>query len=86
MKHSGGGFNLDGMIKASGFHHKKTGDHKKEDMKSSPVMKLPVAYDIQLTPAKEEKLSVIIREINNRTGKNYDNDVAIKDPRYYEKI
>lgn len=78
MKHSGGGFNLDGMIKASGFHHKKTGDHKKEDMKSSPVMKLPVAYDIQLTPAKEEKLSVIIREINNRTGKNYDNDVAIK--------
>ena len=47
-------------------------------MKSSPVMKLPVAYDIQLTPAKEEKLSVIIREINNRTGKNYDNDVAIK--------
>ena len=78
MKHSGGGFNLDGMIKASGFHHKKTGDHKKEDMKSSPVMKLPVAYDIQLTPAKEEKLSVIICEINNRTGKNYDNDVAIK--------
>ena len=78
MKHSGGGFNLDRMIKASGFHHKKTGDHKKEDMKSSPVMKLPVAYDIQLTPAKEEKLSVIICEINNRTGKNYDNDVAIK--------
>ena len=47
-------------------------------MKSDPVMKLPTAYDIVLTPAKEERLSQIIIEINNRTGRNYDNDVAIK--------
>ncbi|MBD5526035.1 MAG: hypothetical protein HDR04_16775 [Lachnospiraceae bacterium] len=40
-------------------------------------MKLPTAYDIVLTPAKEERLSQIIREINSRTGKQYDNDVAI---------
>lgn len=78
IKHGGGGFNLDGMIKAHGFVQKKSGEHKKSDTKSSPVVKLPVAYDIQLTPAKEEKLSEIIAEINSRTGKNYDNDVAIK--------
>lgn len=47
-------------------------------MKSDPVMKLPTAYYIVLTPAKEERLSQIIIEINNRTGRNYDNDVAIK--------
>ncbi len=47
-------------------------------MKSDPVMKLPTVYDIVLTPAKEERLSQIIIEINNRTGRNYDNDVAIK--------
>ena len=41
-------------------------------------MKLPTAYDIVLAPAKEERLSQIIREINNKTGKQYDNDVAIK--------
>lgn len=42
------------------------------------MMKLPTAYDIVLTPAKEERFSQIIREINSRTGRQYDNDVAIK--------
>ena len=42
------------------------------------MMKLPTAYDIVLSPAKEERLSQIIREINSRTGRQYDNDVAIK--------
>ena len=78
INHPGGGYNLDGKIKASGFNQKKSGEHKKSKVNSSPVMKLPEAYDIQLTPAKEEKLSQIIAEINSRTGKNYDNDVAIK--------
>ncbi len=74
----GGGYDLDGKIKATGFVQKKTSEHTKSDIKSSPISKLPVAYDIVLTPAKEERLSQIIIEINNRTGKNYDNDVAIK--------
>lgn len=74
----GGGYNLDGKIKATGFAQKKTSEHIKSDLKSSPITKLPVAYDIVLTPAKEERLSEIIIEINNRTGRNYDNDVAIK--------
>ncbi len=78
INHPGGGYDLDGKIKASGFVQKKTGEHEKADIKSDPVMKLPTAYDIILTPAKEERLSQIIIEINNRTGRNYDNDVAIK--------
>lgn len=78
INHPGGGYNLDGKIKATGFVQKKTGTFEKTKMKSDPVMKLPTAYDIVLTPVKEERLSQIIIEINNRTGKNYDNDVAIK--------
>lgn len=49
---------------------KRTGEYEKPKMKSDPVMKLPTAYDIILTPAKEERLSQIIIEINNRTGDN----------------
>lgn len=78
INHPGGGYDLEGKIRATGFIQKKTGEYKKPQMKSDPVMKLPTAYDIVLTPAKEERLSQIIIEINNRTGRNYDNDVAIK--------
>ncbi len=78
INHGGGGYNLDGMIKASEFLQKKSEEHKKSDITASPVMKLPTAYDIVLSPAKEERLSQIIREINSRTGRQYDNDVAIK--------
>ena len=31
-----------------------------------------------MTPQKTEKLSQIIAEINSKTGKSYDNDVAVK--------
>lgn len=78
INHPGGGYNLDGKIRATGFIQKKTGEYEKPRMKSDPVMKLPTAYDIILTPDKEERLSQIIIEINNRTGRQYDNDVAIK--------
>lgn len=78
INHPGGGYNLDGKIKATGFMQRKGEEHKQNKMTSSPVMKLPTAYDLVLTPAKEEHLSQIIIEINNRTGRNYDNDVAIK--------
>lgn len=78
INHGGGGYNLDGMIKASGFFQKKGEEHKKSNVTANPVMKLPTAYDIVLTPAKEERLSQIIKEINSRTGRQYDNDVAIK--------
>lgn len=78
INHGGGGYNLDGKIKASGFLQKRGEEHKKSNKTANPVMKLPTAYDIVLTPAKEERLSQIIREINSRTGKQYDNDVTIK--------
>lgn len=74
----GGGFNLNGKIQATGFAQKKESEHKKTKINPDPIVKLPVADQITLTPAKEEKLSQIIAEINSRTGKNYDSDVAVK--------
>ena len=72
------GFNLNGLIEASGFAQKKDEEHKKAKLTSDPVVKLPVAEQITLTPAKKERLSAIIAEINSRTGSNYDQDVAVK--------
>lgn len=42
------------------------------------MVKLATAENFSLTEAKEERLSEIIAEINSRTGKSYDNDVAVK--------
>lgn len=78
IKHPGGGYNLDGKIKASNFVQKKGEEHKGEKMVSDPVVKLPTADTIMLPEDKRERLSVIIAEINSKTGKSYDNDVAIK--------
>lgn len=78
IKHPGGGYNLDGKIKASNFVQKKGEEHKGEKMVSDPVVKLPTADTIMLPEDKKERLSVIIAEINSKTGKSYDNDVAIK--------
>ena len=78
IRHSGNGFNLDGKVKATGFVQKKAKEHKKEEHHSDPFVHLPVAEQFTLTPAKEERLSEIIAEINSRTGKAYDNDVAVK--------
>lgn len=78
IKHPGGGFNLDGKIKASNFVQKKGEEHHDEKMSSDPIVKLPTADTILLPEDKRERLSVIIAEINSKTGKTYDNDVAIK--------
>ena len=77
-RHHGSGFDLTGMIRASNFAQKKEAEHKKPKHKSNPVVLLPVADQIVMTPEKEEALSKIIAEINSRTGKTYDNDVAVK--------
>lgn len=74
----GGGFNLNGKIEATGFIQKKESEHKKSTVNPNPIVKLPVAEQIVLTTPKKEKLSQIIAEINSKTGKNYDNDVAVK--------
>lgn len=78
IKRPGGGYNLDGKIKATNFVQKKGEEHKQKKWISDPVIKLPTAEDITLPEDKQERLSVIIAEINSRTGKAYDNDVAIK--------
>lgn len=78
IKHPGGGYNLDGKIKATNFVQKKNGEHVKPDLVSSPVVKLPMAESFGLTEEKIERLSQIIAEINSRTGKAYNNDVAVK--------
>lgn len=74
----GGGFNLDGMIEATGFVQKKTAEHKKTKVNPNPIVKLPTADLIVLTPPKQERLSQIIIEINSRTGSHYDSDVVVK--------
>jgi type I restriction enzyme R subunit len=78
IKHPGGGFNLDGKIKASNFVQKKIEEHTKSNLVAQPVTKLPTAEHFGLTEDKEKRLSEIIDEINSRTGKNYDNDVVVK--------
>ena len=78
IKHPGGGFNLDGKIKATNFVQKKGEEYTKPNLVASPVMKLPTAEHFGLTEDKEKRLSEIIDEINSRTGKNYDNDVVVK--------
>ena len=78
IKHPGGGYNLDGKIKATNFVQKKVEEHTTSNLVAQPVVKLPTAESFGLTEAKEERLSEIIAEINSRTGKAYNNDVAVK--------
>ena len=79
---SGGGvgFDLTGKIKTSNFVQKKGDTHSTEQEKlvSKPVTRLPESDGFNLTEAKIERLSRIIADINSRTGKSYDNDVAVK--------
>lgn len=76
----GAGFDLTGKIKASNFIQKKGDTHTTDTEKlvSKPVTKLPESDGFNLTEAKIERLSRIIADINSRTGKTYDNDVAVK--------
>lgn len=78
VRHSGGGFDLTGKIKADSFVQKKSGEFAKVKHMADPMVHLPTAESLSLTPAKIERLSQIIAEINSKTGKNYDNDVAVK--------
>ena len=78
IRQPGPGFNLDGKIRATQFVQKKQDEHTESDIVSKPVTKLPTAESFGLTKAKEERLSEIIREINSKLGKSYDNDVAVK--------
>ena len=78
INHPGGGFNLEGKIKASQFIQKKIEEHISTTLVAKSIVKLPTAEHFGLTEDKEQRLSEIIDEINARTGKAYDNDVVIK--------
>lgn len=78
IKRHGGGFSLKGKIQATKFAQKKIETHQNIKINPNPIVKLPVAEQIVLTPQKTERLSQIIAEINSKTGKEYDNDVAVK--------
>jgi type I restriction enzyme R subunit len=75
---SGSGFNLDGKIKAADFVQKMVAEKTAHYPVAKPVVKLPTADSFGLTEAKKERLSKIIADINSRSGKAYDNDVAVK--------
>ena len=77
IKHPGAGYNLDGKISASDFVQKKKEEHKSQ-LRSDPIVKLPVTSYLAIPNDKEEKLSQIIIEINSIVGKEFDPDVAIK--------
>lgn len=78
MGGSGQGFDLKGKIQASDFYQKKGKEQNKVKVHSDPTVKLPTAAKFNLTEDEEKKLSDIIREVNNKTGKSFDNDVAVK--------
>lgn len=67
---------MDGKLRASGFIQKKANEIKTSKITPDPVVKLPNAYEICITEPDEKKLSEIIDEINARTGKNFNTDVA----------
>lgn len=76
----GTGFDLTGKIKASNFVQKQGETHSTDTDKivPKPVTKLPESDGFNLSEAKIERLSRIIADINSRTGRSYDNDVAVK--------
>ena len=76
----GPGFDLRGKIKASNFVQKQGETHSTDTEKlvAKPISQLPQSDGFKLTDSKIERLSRIIEDINSRTGKGFDEDVAIK--------
>ena len=72
----GSGFDLKDIIVAKDFIQKKTETHTKEAKISNPELKLSIADRLNISKDDEKKLSEIISEINNRTGKSFDENVA----------
>lgn len=74
----GDGFNLKGMIEATSFYQKKGTEAKVKVVEADPYVNLPTAEMFKLSEDEEQKLSEIIKEVNSKTGKSFDNDVATK--------
>lgn len=78
LGHPGKGFSLKDKISASDFYQKKGKEVQKSNLKPNPTVKLPTAETFNLTEDEEKRLSVIIEDINSKTGQSFDNDVAVK--------
>lgn len=74
----GTGFDLKGKIQATNFYQKKGEEQKGINLIGNPIVKLPTAETFNLSEDEEQKLSDIIKEVNSKTGKSFDNDVALK--------
>ena len=72
----GTGFDLKGKLQADDFMQKKAETHTTGARISNPELKLSNADRLNLSEEKVKRLSEIIAEINSRTGKSYDEDVA----------
>ena len=72
----GNGFDLKGKVLADDFLQKKAETHTEGAMISKPELKLSNANRLNRSEEKVKRLSEIIAEINSRTGKSYDEDVA----------
>lgn len=72
----GNGFDLKGKVLADDFLQKKAETHTEGARISNPELKLSNANRLNLSEEKVKRLSEIIAEINSRTGKSYDEDVA----------
>lgn len=75
---TGKGFNLKDKIQATDFYQKKGKEVKKVVVKPDPTVKIATATSFNLTEDEEKRLSEIITEVNNKTGKSFNNDVAVK--------
>ena len=77
MGRSGKGFDLVDKIQATNFYQKR-GKEENVRVVSDPSISLAKASKFNLTDDEKKKLSDIIREVNEKTGKSFDNDVAIR--------
>ncbi|RYQ32719.1 type I restriction endonuclease subunit R [Bifidobacterium pseudolongum] len=75
---TGEGFDLSDKIRASNFAQEEKDHHEGSDLVAKPIVTLSEAEMLGLTEEKKERLSEIIAQINSRTGKEYNNDVAVK--------
>lgn len=74
----GKGFDLKDKIEASNFYQKKGKEESRIDIIADPIVKLATAETFNLTEDEEKRLSTIIDEVNSKTGKSFDTDVALK--------
>ena len=80
LKLSGAGSNINiiDKIKVENFVQKKKEERKNKQIKASPHTYLPITDMFHLSCDAKKRLSDIIAEINAKTGKSFNDDVATK--------